>query len=71
MSAPRIDDQDALAWLEMVTSGEVQIPEAARLGDMIRAFESRENTVLGMLMARRPAAEIRDYLLTDIPGHRP
>ena len=55
------DKQDALAWLERW----VELDQNAQLVlDLIEEYETRENTAIGMLTARLPHAEIRDYLLT-------
>ncbi len=54
---------DALSWLEEAASPEAGNAQARNVLALIKAAESRENTVLGMLMARRPHSEIRDYIL--------
>lgn len=53
--------QDVIAWLE-----DQPDPMALHALALIDYAEARENTVLGMCMARRPHAEIRDYLLTGV-----
>lgn len=54
---------DALDWLEQAARLNVS-PEAAHIVEMLRAAETRENTVLGMCMAQRPHAEIRDCIMS-------
>lgn len=59
------EKQDAIGWLEVVASdtGHRGDVEAKNVLIMLRAAETRENTVLGMCLAQRPHTEIRDYLL--------
>lgn len=54
----RIDKQDVFDWLE-----DQDAPQAEAALSLIEAIEARENTVIGMCLARRPHTEIRDYLL--------
>ncbi len=54
------EKQDALDWLQ-----DQEAPEADTALEIIDSAETRENTVLGMLMARRPHSEIRDYILGE------
>ncbi len=56
---------DALDWLETAAMPEAGVVQAQNLLVLVRAAETRESTVLGMLMARRPYAEIRDYILRE------
>lgn len=55
------EKQDALAWLfDRAGNGAA---EARKVLELLGAYETRENTVLGMCLAQRPHTEIRDYLL--------
>lgn len=61
--------QDVIAWLEEYREGcesrsrDTNAHFAARALTLIEQYDSREATALGMLMAQRPHAEIRDFLL--------
>lgn len=53
--------QDVIAWLE-----DQPDPMALHALALIDYAETRGDTALGMCMARRPHAEIRDYLMTGV-----
>jgi hypothetical protein len=62
-SVPRGEQDDLLQWLH-----EHESAPAARVLEWLDQYESRENTVLGMCMARRPHEEIRDFLMSEPDG---